>query len=181
MVAAHNKILINITLVRIAIKANRLRVRRQQQNQACSKRTKAKNRIRDREYGLKVMSEYSNDEFERMFRLSRVGFEKLLREISTDLVHNEQQAINSSGSPIITVTRLAATLRFLAGGSYLDICGMFGLDQRNFFNKNYILWKTIHAIDRKLDLGLSLDAEYLADTAKGFSKLSKGYILIIFC
>ena len=78
------------------------------------------------------MNELSAWEFERMFRMTREGFQRLLHKVSIHLFLNPQQGINSSGSNISIVTRLAATLRWFAGGSHLDIAALFGLDLHNF-------------------------------------------------
>ena len=80
---------------------------------------------------------------------------------------------HAAPAPISVVTKLAATLRFLAGGggSYIDIAPTYGLDSVvKFFNKNYFLWKTIDAIDRFLPLQFSLDEEDLACTAAEFAR-----------
>ncbi len=98
-----------------------------------SSRTKAKNRKRDRMYGLKVMEELSQREFQRMFRLSRTAFAKLVELVTPLLSKNEAQAKKSSGSCISVVTKLAVTLRWLAGGSYLDISRLFGVDEHSFW------------------------------------------------
>ena len=74
------------------------------------------------------------------------------------VVKNTTKSANSSGSSINLVTKLGAALRWLAGGSYLDICGMFGLDPHHFFDGQYVLWETIQAIDNALDIEFSLDA-----------------------
>jgi hypothetical protein len=112
-----------------------------------------------------------------MFRITRLGFYKLLSRVRLELKHkNVNQAIRSSGSPISVTTKLAATLRWLAGGSYLDICGLFGLDFNNFFHENYILWETIKALDRCLYLTFSLDPVSLKKTSDGFARLSRGHL-----
>ena len=138
-----------------------------------TKITKARNRIRDRSRGLAIMNELSHWEFERMFRMSREGFKRLLDKVSLHLFFNPQKAINSSGSAISIVIRLAATLRWFAGGSHLDIAAMFGLDIHNFFNSNYVLWTTVDAILSTLKLGFSLDPEYLKKTADDYYRYTK--------
>jgi hypothetical protein len=138
-------------------------------------RAKAGNRARDRMYGLKVMAELSEREFQRMFRLNRSSFAKLLVLIGPKLERNVKQAIRSSKSAILPVTKLAVSLRWLAGGSYLDIARLFGVDCYNFFNDHYVLWETLRAIDNSLDnIKFSLDSVDLENNARGFSKFSKG-------
>ena len=175
MVAALNIAQKNAQLMKIAL--NVLRKKRewkQQYANVCNKRTKAKNRIRDRQYALRTMQEMTDFEFERMFRVTRSGFSKLLQIIKPDMERSELRAIASSGSAITDVAALGATLRYLAGGSYLDIAAFFGLDSVNFFNKNYVVWRVFDAINTRLPLGFSLDPEYLEQTAKEFSTYSHG-------
>ena len=88
-------------------------------------RSKAANRKFNRSYGLEKMKEFSDTEFKRMFRLSREAFEHLTKGIMLDLSIDELKAKQSSGSHIPVTTRLACALRFLAGGSYLDISALF--------------------------------------------------------
>lgn len=136
---------------------------------------KVANSHRNRTYGLHFMKNIDDFKFQRMFRLSRKAFYHLHGLIKTEISpRSPQKAINSSGSPISSVTKLAATLRFLAGGSYLDICALFGLDPNNFFSKHYVLWPTIEAIDRIVPLGLSLKSDDLKQTSEEFSKFSHG-------
>jgi hypothetical protein len=49
----------------------------------------------------------------------------------------EQKAINSSGSAISPTARLAVTLRFLAGGSYLDLCFAWAISKSAFYVAYY--------------------------------------------
>jgi hypothetical protein len=63
------------------------------------------------------------------FRLNRVAFNDLLQKISPLLPGQDvDEAIRSSGSPITNYCRLAMTLRWLAGGHYLDICQLYQVD-----------------------------------------------------
>ena len=110
------------------------------------------------------MNAMSDDEFKRMFRMPRASFRKLLKLIEADITSDSQQAIRSSGSPIYHVTKLAVAIRWLAGGSYLDISQMFGLCDKSFSSDTYVLWPTLMAIDKHLKIGLSLAPEDLAQT-----------------
>lgn len=132
------------------------------------------NSHRNRTYGLEFMKNIDDVKFQRMFLLSRKAFYSLHELIKTDISpRSPQNAINSSGSPISSVAKLAATLRFLAGGSYLDICALFGLDPNNYFSKHYVLWPTIDAIDRAVCV-LSLNPDTLKETSAEFVKVSHG-------
>ena len=149
------------------MKAKQLRKRRY---------AKARNRIRDRKRGLRDMDELSEPEFRRMFRMSRTVFNKLLRRLRRALSVDRQKAINSSGSYISPRTRLAATIRWLAGGSHLDICVIFGLDPGNFFGRRYVLWKTMEVLDDELELGFDLNASVLDSVAADYERASHGVL-----
>jgi hypothetical protein len=54
---------------------------------------------------------------------NRGTFDELLELEAPLILHRDaQKAVNSSGTPIHPKTRLAVTLRWLAGGSYVDLC-----------------------------------------------------------
>ncbi len=65
------------------------------------------------------------------FRIDRVAFEILLTKLRSTMgessIDREKQATRSSGSPVSLTTRLAMALRWLAGGSYWNICGLYGV------------------------------------------------------
>ena len=110
-----------------------------------------------------------------VFRMTRVSFNKLLDLIKDQISPDEKQAKNSSGSAISAATKLGATIRFLAGGSYIDIAGLYGLDPNNFFNSvSGPLWPTIRALDSVLHIGLDLDPAALKKTGLAFSKFTNG-------
>ena len=87
---------------------------------------------------------------ERRIRMQKTSFDKLLSYIHEDLVVNELMA-NNRGGPIIPELCLYCTLRYLAGGSYLDICDIAGISTSSFYR---ILWKTIAAIIRAPELAI---------------------------
>jgi hypothetical protein len=84
--------------------------------------------------------------------------------IEADITFDSQQAIRSSGSPICPVTKLAVAICWLAGGTYyLDISQMFRLCDKSLSSSDtYVLWPTLTAIDKHLEIGLSLAPEDLA-------------------
>jgi hypothetical protein len=87
-------------------------------------------------------------------------------------------AISSSGSPISKATTLYATLRYLAGGSFYDICFAWDIGKSTFFASDYhgVLWPTIDAIDKALFIGLPVnDKETLERMAEEFSTFSHGH------
>jgi hypothetical protein len=74
------------------------------------------------------------------------------------------------------MTKLLATIRWLAGGSYLDIAAFFGLSPACFFHPQYFLWECLEAIDSVIPLGFSFDEEDLKRTSEGFAKFSGGHL-----
>jgi hypothetical protein len=116
--------------------------------------------------------------FKRMFRVDRYTFEEILEKISPFLDEkNDQKAINSSGSPVTNKTRLAVTLRWLAGGSYVDLCFAWGVGVSTFYGERGIIWPTIEAIDLAFEMGLPLhDVEKLEELSMGFSEHSGGIL-----
>jgi hypothetical protein len=93
-----------------------------------------------------------------MFRLDRKTFDEVLHLIEPIMVERDaKKAINSSGSQISAKTRLAVTLRFLAGGSHIDLCFAWGIGYSTFYSDRGVLWPTIEALDAAFDMGLPLD------------------------
>lgn len=74
-------------------------------------------------------------------------------------------------------TKLAAALRWLAGGSFWDICFEFGLAESCFFNENGVLWTTIEAINAVEHIYFPCDdVDALSELAEGFAPLGKGWL-----
>jgi hypothetical protein len=80
--------------------------------------------------------------FKRQLRMAQQSFEKLLSYIREDLEVNETMA-NLRGGTILPEICLYVTLRWLAGGSYLDITDVAGISRPSFYR---VLWKTCKAI-----------------------------------
>jgi hypothetical protein len=135
-----------------------------------SKRARAANRKRNRLFGILTMNEMTDFEFQRHFRMHRVAFDKLLELMQPHLQVSEEMARRSSGSALSMQARLAVALRFLAGGSYLDISRIYGISIDNFFHES-MLWRTLYAIDMALDLGLRNDPEFLEQKSQEFVRL----------
>lgn len=129
-------------------------------------KTKVGNRRYNREYGLRKMREMTDFEFARMFRMNRETFGKLVEIVRPHLQVDEAQARRSSGSPISVTTKVACALRWLAGGSYLDISHLFGVSSENFFSKRGVLWQTLEAIDKGLSISFNVDPRNLEQTAE---------------
>jgi hypothetical protein len=127
-------------------------------NRQKNRKTQA-NRKRERGWALRQMDEMPESLFKRMFRLDRVTFDKVLNLLEDHMVKkNAQKAINSSGSVISIKAKFAMTLRWLAGGSYLDICFAFAISSASFFAKDGCLWETVQALDDVLSLDFPIES-----------------------
>lgn len=125
-----------------------------------SKNRKPRNSHRNRGFAVEEITRLSDLIFTRMFRVDRDSFYELVENIEIKLVRNEVRAKSSSGSSINTITRLAVTLRWLAGASYLDLCFAWGVSKTSFFGERGVLWPIIEALDELLQLGFPLNDEY---------------------
>lgn len=65
--------------------------------------------------------------------------------------------------------RLYATIRYLAGGSYTDICVFCKISMQSFYR---IVWQTIHAINRSIKIEFPSLPEDCAILASAFEKIS---------
>jgi hypothetical protein len=103
------------------------------------------------------MDRLDNSMFKRMFRVDCATFDEILITIEPFLEQKEmEKAIKSSGSPNRNKTRLAVTLCWLAGGSYIDLCFAWGIGKSTFYSERGVLWPTIEAIDMAYEIGLPL-------------------------
>ena len=81
-----------------------------------------RNIIRGRNFALAEMDRLEPSVFKRMFRMDRETFSEVVEKIKPFMrAKNLAKACNSSGAPVVLKTRLAVTLRWLAGASYLDL------------------------------------------------------------
>ena len=72
--------------------------------------------------------------------MTRQSFYKLPLKVESDICSDATQASNSSGSPIPAASKLAAAIRYLAGGSHHVISALFGLEQANFFERPTLVY-----------------------------------------
>jgi hypothetical protein len=105
-------------------------------------------------------------------------FNEVLKRIEPHMRHcNQVKAVNSSSAPIALKMRLAVTLRWLAGGSYLDLCFAWGVATSAFYHPDKVLWPTVEAIDAAFEIGLPVDDPLnLEDLARGFDEHSCGIL-----
>jgi hypothetical protein len=85
-------------------------------------RRKPQNHHPNQGYAVEEMDRLDPAIFKRMFRVDRASFSVILELIEPFMEkQNEQKAMNSSGCVISMKMQLAVTLRWLAGGSHLDM------------------------------------------------------------
>jgi hypothetical protein len=106
----------------------------------------------------------------RRLRMRKDSFDKLVVLLGEDLTVNEIAA-NKRGGPILPELCLYCTLRYLAGGSYLDICDNARISQSSLYR---VVWKTITAIVQCNALKISFPKtnEEVAAAATGFASVS---------
>ena len=88
-------------------------------------RERGPNVHRDRAGAMLDIIRLTDKQFYARFRMSRMRYSVLLDIIRHDLERNEKMAIRSSGEPVYPFLQLAIGLRYLAGGSYLDIADVY--------------------------------------------------------
>jgi len=144
----------------------------------CPSRVKRRNFHRNRGYAIMEMDRLDPAVFKKMFRLERPVFDELLDVITPHLVQCcDSKARNSSRSAISSKTRLAVTLRWLAGASHIDLCFAWGLAHSTFFSERGVLWPTVEAIDNAFEMGFPVnDLDRLEELSKGFSDHSGGIL-----
>ena len=83
------------------------------------------------------------------------------------------RARKDTGGAIPLRVRLAMTLRFLAGASYLDLCMLYGTASGTFYKDNGPIWETTRALDDCYTIEFDLE-----DIALGFDNcgLAKWFI-----
>ena len=92
--------------------------------------------------------ELSDRQFHRTYRMPKTGarsFPALVEKLRPDL-DSEDYALwadNGAGGPISAELKLSMALRFLAGGSYLDIYPMHGVSEPLFYQA---VWQTVDAM-----------------------------------
>jgi hypothetical protein len=116
------------------------------------------------------MNHLSETEFMAMFRMDRASFNELEVELENSL-----PSVNRN---ISIKTRVAVTLRWLAGGQYLDLCFTWGISKASFYSVDGVLWPTIIALDAILpSFGLPVhNADAMRALSDGFKKHSNGIL-----
>jgi hypothetical protein len=110
--------------------------------------------------------------FRRMYRMDLDQFEQLVSLLRASLTVNEIMALNRSvAGAIIPELRLHCLLRWLAGGSYLDIVSKVNIHPSTFYP---IVWSTCEAICACEQLGFFFpnSVAMASEIARGFESIS---------
>lgn len=113
--------------------------------------------------------------FDIRLRMSLESFNKLLGHIREDLLVVETKA-KLRGGTILPELCLYCTIRWLAGGSYLDISDVCGVSKSSFYR---VVWKTITAICKcqAFRPKFPKTPEEIAEVLNGFASLSTDGII----
>jgi hypothetical protein len=148
---------------------------RQRRQQRPNRRLPKRFRTRNRGYALEEFDHLPPTFFRAMFRMDRSAFEELEEEIRDHMPFDMDGPLRNMYPPIPLRTRLAVTLRFLAGGIYIDICFAWGISKTSFFSDRGAVWPTIEAIDKVFTLKFPIDdRDALKRLEVGFREHSNG-------
>jgi hypothetical protein len=98
---------------------------------------------------LQIESGINDSEFTRTFQMPREAFHSLCRTMRLDLLRDEGHRVRCRSDVIEPETRLAVTLRLLAGSSYLDLVLLFRLAKSTVYA---MFHATVDIINRRLEM-----------------------------
>jgi len=108
--------------------------------------------------------------FHVKYRMSLLAFDKLLDLLSPKLKLNAKFARMAGSKPISTDIMLHCTIRYLARGSYHDICATAFISRPSFF---HLVWHTIDVINSCDTLNIDLPRLHELDQLRsGFYQIS---------
>ena len=76
---------------------------------------------------LNYVAVLSSSEFKRRYRMDEVTFDSIVMKIREDVKDTHTGNLRSHNGEISPEIKLSMALRFLAGGSYLDIADLHGV------------------------------------------------------
>lgn len=113
-------------------------------------------------------------EFKRVYRLSEVSFNRLLRLIWAD-IYTDPKYLRRCVAPVSPELRLAMTLRYLAGGNNNDIWVRFGVSESEMYRS---IWKTVDAINKAIPIKTDFsNNETLESIERGFAAKSSRQLM----
>lgn len=124
----------------------------------------------------KFVDSVAPTKFRKMFRLDKESFDILLEKVKPRITtKNQAQAMRAhKQGPVTPETRLATTLRFLAGGSPWDIATIFSVCEPELYRS---LWVTVDAINHEFAMTFPQTLEDCIRVEKGFCAKSKNQCL----
>ena len=141
----------------------------------CDKRKRTKSPLQQRCGWLQfVLANKNTPLFCRHLRMTYDSFMALLDKIWPHLPQIDEEMAALRGGIIIPELRLYATIRYLAGGSYSDICFFCGISKPSFYR---CLWETIAAINKAVKIKFPSTAEECALNASDFESVSHAGII----
>ena len=110
-------------------------------------------------------------DFKRHIRMSAESFNKLTNLIRHALEVDEDMA-NLQGGSIMPEICVYCCLRYLAGGSYSDICFFTGISTASLF---HLVWKVVFAINNCDALAITFPTtqEEYENASRGFASIGK--------
>ena len=118
----------------------------------CMRKERAPRRLPKRVSWESVCAGFTDDEFRRRYRLTREEFASLFQRIAA----RQPSYLGNRRSRLPPRLRLASTLRFLAGGSAIDVADLHGQRSAAFYHD---FWETIAAINATESLGIDWQDE----------------------
>ena len=117
---------------------------------------------------------FSDKDFRRRFKVTKPTFRRLVQHLNPLLQPDElgqRMAEVSSGCPVPTECRLAATLRWLAGSNFSDAQDLFGIGLSTLYVS---IWDVIYGLDTILEKPFNpYDIEQLTNMAMRMHRRSK--------
>jgi hypothetical protein len=113
-------------------------------------------------------------EFRRYYKLTPTNFERVLHRIRPDM--ERQGPKNTSDKKVDAKIMFACTLRWLAGGNYMDIKLVHGISETSFWNGIHlcVLSLLTQYCEEQLGTEKFKDPEWLQATELTFAKLNGG-------
>ena len=101
--------------------------------------------------------------------MTHESFVLLLNKIKPHIASPDQTMGALRGGVILPELRLYATIRWLAGGSYTDICFFCGISKTAFYE---CVWSTIHGINQAIEIKFPSSPMECAELAADFETVS---------
>ena len=140
----------------------------------CTPINKQPNKARRQMVWEERVASLTPKEFERRYRMDLEGFNSVLEKIKPAFGPMRPNV----PSQVAPELKLSMALRWVAGGSYLDIADLHGVEVSTFYQH---LWTTLEAIDVAYELPLlsmleNVDEGALSPLIDGFDQKSGGII-----